>query len=95
MSVYRTHMEIDDVEDVPVEVQYASYPGCKGSRDGRGGLPLEPDEPPCISIEGVRASDGTEVVLNAKQRRAMEDEIGEWIDGMYDPPEPERYHDER
>ena len=94
MSLYHSHMEINGVEDVPIQVQYVAYPAIQGCRDGRGGLKLEPDEPAHLSIEAVNLSDGREITLTTKQERAMEEEIAEWLCGMYDPPEPERYHDE-
>ena len=94
MNHYDTHMEINGVEDVPIRVQYTAHSATQGKRDGRCGLKLEPDESAHISIEGVHASDGREITLTSEQERSMEDEISEWLQGMYDPPEPEGYHDE-
>jgi hypothetical protein len=94
MSIYNTHMEINGVEDVPIQVMYVSHRAIAGARDGRGGLKIEPDEPAHLEIECVVAADGREVTLTSQQERSMEEEICDWLSGMYDEPEPEGYHDE-
>ncbi len=93
MGKYNTHLEIDGVEDVPVTVHYVSCPFIAGSRDGRGGLKLEPDEPAHIEIESITMPDGRNYEPTTELSKRLEEEIGEWLDGMYDPPEPEGYHD--
>ena len=94
MSLYNTHLEIDGVEDVPVCVHYVHVPFCAGSRDGQGGLKIEPDEPEHIEIERVEGpAPNRDIELTTAQESAIEEEIADWLQGMYDPPEPERYHD--
>jgi hypothetical protein len=92
---YHTRLEINGVDDVPVRVTYLHVPFRRGSTDGRHGPKLEPDQEEHIEIEAVEVSaDGRLVELTTAQDDALEEEVGEWLAGMYDPPEPEGYHDE-
>jgi hypothetical protein len=67
--------------DVPCEIEYAYYKGCKGARDGRYGPPLEPDEPPQVEIDAVvfMGRDLTEY-LTDEDREKIEIEILEGIE---------------
>lgn len=49
----KTKIEVTLV-DVPVDVEYIYYRGCRGARDGRYGPPLEPDEPPEVEIYSIK-----------------------------------------
>lgn len=56
MTPSRTQQEITLV-DVPCEIEYHYYRGCRGARDGKYGPPLEPDEPADVEIESVKFGD--------------------------------------
>ena len=95
MGLYHTHMEIQGVEDVPICVHYIAVPFRAGSTDGWHGPKLEPDEDAHIEIERIEGPDpNRDVELTTAQEAAMEEEISDWLHGRYDPPEPERYHNE-
>jgi hypothetical protein len=82
MSQYKTNIEIDDVEDVPVAVEYEAVSASK----------LSPDDPGHISICQVRLiEDDREITLTSQQESRMEEEIGEWLSGMYDQDPPDGY----
>jgi hypothetical protein len=51
------------VQGIEVEVCYAFYPPCRGSRD-RYGVPLEPDEDSSVEIQSISIAgqDITEIV---------------------------------
>jgi hypothetical protein len=63
---FTTYVQIGDVEDVEVEVDYAFEKGSPGSRDSLGGKrgagpPLEPDDPDEIELQTIVTEDGTDV----------------------------------
>ena len=87
MSRYHTHIEVDAIEDVPVTVNYLHVPFRAGHTDGPYGPKLEPDEPEHIEIESVETDDGQTIELTSEQETAMEEQIGEWLQGYYDEPE--------
>ncbi len=90
MGLYKTHMEISGVEDVPICVHYVSVPFRAGSTDGRNGPKLEPDDEARIEIERVEGPDpNRDVELTTAQEAAMEEEIADWLHGRYDQPEPD------
>jgi hypothetical protein len=62
MKTSKTTREITLV-DVPCEIEYTYYKGCKGARDGRFGPPLEPDDPPEVEIISVMY-EGHEMINN-------------------------------
>jgi hypothetical protein len=76
----KTNRELTLV-DVPCEIEYTFYKGCKGARDGRYGPPLEPDEPPQVEIDAVvfMGRDLTEY-LTDEDREKIEIEILEGIE---------------
>lgn len=93
MSQYKTNIQIGDVEDVPVVVEYDAVPECRGSR-GRYGEQLEPDIQAHIEVNSVNlVEDGREITLTTRQEERMEEEIAEWLGGMYDQDPPEGYEE--
>ncbi len=58
MSIYKTHMSVGHVEDMPVTVHYEAHKAHRGSTDGPGGPKLEPDEPAWIEIDYVSYDTG-------------------------------------
>ncbi len=89
MSRYNTHLEIMGVEDVPVTVHYIHAPFRAGKTDGKDGPKLEPDEPERIEIDWIELPDSRAYEPTTKLKSALEDEVGDWLQGMYDPPEPQ------
>ncbi len=91
MSHYNTHLEISGVDgcETAVTVHYIYVKFRAGRTDGRGGLKLEPDETERIEIDWIEGPDGQPIDVTQKMETALEEEIGEWLDGYYDPPEPD------
>jgi hypothetical protein len=72
-------------------VEYEYVPASRGSRGGYGEQ-LEPDESAHVSIIGIcLVEDGREITLTSQQESRMEEEIGEWLAGMYDQDPPDGY----
>lgn len=90
MSVYKTTMEIDDVE-LPVSVHFEAVPFCRGSTDGPGGPKLEPDEPAHIDIDWVQYENGDTVELTPGQLAMLRDEIGEMLSEEEDAAREREY----
>ena len=90
---YVAHLEISGVEDVPVSIYYRHHKAHAGKTDGKYGPKLEPDEPECLEIDWCELDDGRQVDLTAAQEAAVLEEIGDWLQGYYDEPEPEGAHD--
>ena len=69
----------EDDHEVPVTVYYVFHKARQGSRDGRGGLKLEPDEPAHCEIESVTRNDSAneDIEITPGERRSIEQEIGE------------------
>lgn len=104
-STYETVILRDEEDaeiEIPVRVEYAYYPFCRGQRDSFGGkpgagLPLEPDEPAYVEVEqvfilGEDGKSGPELDdLTKSERDLLECEIMEDIaDRAADYPEDER-----
>ena len=79
---YHTTTALDGADDQPIVVTYRTWPARKGKRDGRGGPPLEPDEPAGIEIERVERDDGREVTLLDEAEGRLLEEICEWLAGQ-------------
>jgi hypothetical protein len=80
----------DDDHEIPVTVHYTAHKMIRGSRDGRGGLPLEPDEPAHVEIDGVNRDDsaGEDIEISVKEREQIERWVGEYEYEKSFPPEP-------
>lgn len=48
----------EDQEEVSIIVHYTSHGAIRGAREGGRGLPLEPDEPAHLEIDGVTDEHG-------------------------------------
>ena len=70
MKSSKTEREISLI-DVPCEIEYTYYKGCKGARDGRFGPPLEPDEPPEVEIFSVKHA-GIEMIEYVSENQLEE-----------------------
>jgi len=95
MATYRTTIEIDGFEDVPVTVDYDFDPPCRGSFEP-GGLQIEPDDPGGIYINSVDIDDQNSALpksdLTKEMVRSLQEEIGEYL---YEAsqPDPDRYRE--
>lgn len=108
-SEYTTTITVgDDDQEVEISVQYTAYPFIRGSRDGRYGPPLEPDEPAHIEIEEIEVTGGDlsavygittrsngkqYLELSDKQQEKLAEEIGEFLDDMAAYPREDRDDD--
>lgn len=68
------------IDGVPVTVHYSTYPAMPGARDGRGGPPLEPDDPAHCEIDWIERPHGR-MTLTIAQLAHIEEEIGEYLSG--------------
>ena len=94
-KTFNCTVEISGVDgcETPVTVHYHTSPAHKGSTDGRVGLKLEPDEPARLEIDWIEGPNGEEINLTKANENFLIENIAEHESGMYDPPEPEGYHD--
>jgi hypothetical protein len=69
----------DDDHEIPVTVHYTACKARAGKREGGRGLPLEPDEPAHIEIDGVNRDDsaGEDIDITPRERADLELAIGE------------------
>lgn len=96
MSIHRTYIEghAQD-EEIPVRVHYQFHRAIPGSRDGRGGLKLEPDEPAHIEIDAIERPDGLPVELSRQQEERILEEIGQAIEDEWQYAQEQRYESRR
>jgi hypothetical protein len=89
----------DDDHEVPVTVHYTACKARAGKREGGRGLPLEPDEPAHIEIDGVNRDDsaGEDIDITPRERAELTLAIGEHeyeeACGRFDQDAPEGYYD--
>lgn len=69
----------DDDHEVTVIVHYTACKARAGKREGGRGLPLEPDEPAHIEIDGVNRDDsaGEDIDITPREREEITLAIGE------------------
>ena len=90
----------DDDHEVPVTVHYTACKARTGKLEGGRGLPLEPDEPAHIEIDGVNRDDsaGEDIDISPREREELAREISdheyEEACGRFDQDAPEGYYDE-
>ncbi len=83
----------DNDQEIPVTVHYTACKAIRGKREGGRGLPLDPDEPAHIEIDGVNRDDsaGEDIDITPRERENIELAIceHEW-DAMCDREPPDR-----
>ena len=79
----------DDDHEVSVTVHYTFHKPREGSRDGRGGLKIEPDEPAHIEIDSVTRNDSAQedIEITAWERKMIEKDIAAYEHEKSLPPE--------